>query len=199
MKVEKESVLGPLSGNFRSTTKKTKQNKTKQKTNSSSHKWLQRYFLFFCHFWPPTAYGAPEPGIRLEPQSWPKPQLWQCQIPDPLCRSRDWTHVLATSKTLPIPLRHSGSSCKGIFIHRKATQPSKRTDDCYIQQHGWFSQTKCWMKEARHTRAHTVRIQLHKLKTVKTNVRCEKWEWRSPRGDCWEEVQVSRWKDYPHT
>ena len=46
--------------------------------------------LFFCFlfsfFGCPVAYGVPGPGIRSEPQSWPKPQLWQHWILNPLCR-----------------------------------------------------------------------------------------------------------------
>ena len=45
-------------------------------------------FIFFLGgviFGHPTAYGALGPGIRLEPQSQPKSQLWQHKISNPLC------------------------------------------------------------------------------------------------------------------
>ena len=33
------------------------------------------------------------PGQESEPQSWPKPQLWQHQIPNSLCLAGEWTCV----------------------------------------------------------------------------------------------------------
>ena len=39
-------------------------------------------FFFFPFFCLPTAYGAPRPEIRSEPQ------LWQCWILNPLCWAR---------------------------------------------------------------------------------------------------------------
>ena len=41
--------------------------------------------LFFFFFGQPSAYGIPGPGIRSEPQ------LWQCQILNPLCQEGDQT------------------------------------------------------------------------------------------------------------
>lgn len=35
------------------------------------------FYLFLTFFGCPEAYGVPRPGIRSEPQSWPKPQLQQ--------------------------------------------------------------------------------------------------------------------------
>ena len=73
------------------------------------------FFFFFFFFFPlfghPAAYGVPGPGTRYEPQSQPKPQLWQCWILNPLCQARDWTCVPHTPKMLPIPLHHSRNSC----------------------------------------------------------------------------------------
>ena len=41
-------------------------------------------FSFFFFFWPNYRYEVPRPGIRSEPQLWPRLQLQQCQILDPL-------------------------------------------------------------------------------------------------------------------
>ena len=59
------------------------------------------FFFFFGH---PMVYGVPGPGIRSEPQLWPKPQVWQCQILNPLCRARDRTCT-------PLFPRHLWSRC----------------------------------------------------------------------------------------
>ena len=56
------------------------------------------------------AYGAPEPGIRYEPQAPPKPKLQQHQIPNPLCQAGDRTLIPVAPKTLPILLHHSRNS-----------------------------------------------------------------------------------------
>ena len=45
------------------------------------------FFSFFSIFGLPAAYGVPWPGIRSELQSQPKLQLWQHQIPNPLCQA----------------------------------------------------------------------------------------------------------------
>ena len=42
--------------------------------------WLFFFFLFFSFLVHPMAYRVPGPGIRSNPQLWPMPQLWQCQI-----------------------------------------------------------------------------------------------------------------------
>ena len=54
-------------------------------------------FFFFGH---PMAYGVPGPGIRFQPKSRPKQQLWQCQILNPLCQAGDRTCLPA------LPRRH---------------------------------------------------------------------------------------------
>ena len=61
-------------------------------------------FCIYIYIGHPAAYGAPGPGIRSEPQLLPMPQLWQCQIPNPLCWARDQTYIPA----LP---RHCQSCC----------------------------------------------------------------------------------------
>ena len=69
-------------------------------------------FSFFVH---PVAHGVPVPGIRSRSEPWlqPVPQLWQCQILNPLCQPRDQTH-----RVPPIPLRHIGNSKKkSFFLH----------------------------------------------------------------------------------
>ena len=48
------------------------------------------YSFLFC-----LSCGVPGPGIRSQPQSRPKPQLWQYQILNPLCQVRDRTSVSA--------------------------------------------------------------------------------------------------------
>ena len=58
------------------------------------------YFFFFSFFGRPTAYGVPRPGIRFEPQLQTKPQPWQRQILNPLCRAGDQTCIPA------LPRRH---------------------------------------------------------------------------------------------
>lgn len=62
--------------------KKTKQNKPTHAQKESFHFWndeliwmMNLFFSYFGH--PPGAYGAPRIGIRSEPQSRTKPQLWQ--------------------------------------------------------------------------------------------------------------------------
>ena len=51
----------------------------------------------------------PRLGIRSKPQSWPKPQLWRCQL---LIHCGGWGLNLHPSapKMLLIPLRHSGNT-----------------------------------------------------------------------------------------
>ena len=46
--------------------------------------WDTFFFKPFT-FGRPEAYGIPRPGIRSEPQLWPKSQLLQCWILNPLC------------------------------------------------------------------------------------------------------------------
>ena len=48
------------------------------------------------------AYGVPKPGIKSELQLQPKPQLQQCQIPNPLCWAGDGTCI-------PVLLRYHQS------------------------------------------------------------------------------------------
>ena len=59
------------------------------KSESLDFIYLCMYFIFGS----PAAYGAPGPGISYEPQSKPKPQLWQCQILNPMCWAGDRTCV----------------------------------------------------------------------------------------------------------
>ena len=44
---------------------------------------------------------VPRPEIKSKPQLGPTPQLWQCQILNPLCQAEDQTH--ASSETKPDP------------------------------------------------------------------------------------------------
>lgn len=79
--------------------------------------------FFFGHFFGcPMAYWAPGPGIRSEPHSWPKPQLWQYWICDPLCwaGARVGTYVPAAPKMPLILLNSSGSS--SIFLNLTSKQ-----------------------------------------------------------------------------
>ena len=65
---------------------------------------LAIFFFFFFHFWPPHSIRSFQARIRSELQLQPKPQLWQCQILNPLCWARNQTFVLA-------PPRHRQSHC----------------------------------------------------------------------------------------
>ena len=78
---------------------------------------LQALYLFilFLIFGRPEAYGVPGPGIRSEPQSQPKPQLWQHRILKSLCQAQGSNLCPCTPKILPILLHHSGNSCR-IFL-----------------------------------------------------------------------------------
>ena len=54
-------------------------------------------------------------GQGSELQLRPKPQLWQCQVPNPLSRAGDWTCVPVAPKTPPILFCPSGSSITFTF------------------------------------------------------------------------------------
>ena len=54
-------------------------------------------FIYFI-FDGPEACGVPRPGIRSEPQLWPKLQLWQCWIPNSLCLEEDQTCIPVLSR-----------------------------------------------------------------------------------------------------
>ena len=53
--------------------------------------WNVKTFFFF--FGRPKVYGVPRLGIRSKPKLWPKPQMQQCQILNPLIRSGDQTCI----------------------------------------------------------------------------------------------------------
>ena len=60
--------------------------------------------LFFSFL--ATPGGVPGLGIRFKPQFWPKLQLWQCGILNPLCRAGDWTSILhSQDATNPIVIQ----------------------------------------------------------------------------------------------
>ena len=69
---------------------------------------LSLSFFFFCFpfsfFGRPAAYVVPGSGIRSELQLWPKAQLWQCQVLNPLCRAGD-------GSCAPLLPRHRQSHC----------------------------------------------------------------------------------------
>ena len=67
-------------------------------TDRQTHPWFLPIFSFPPP--PPPFFLAtlrhmelPEQGIRSKPQPRTKPQLWQCQIFNPLCQARDRTHI----------------------------------------------------------------------------------------------------------
>ena len=63
------------------------------------HKPQMRNILGF--FGLPVAYGDPRPGIRSGLKLWPKPQLQQLRILNPLCRARDLTCIPVLQKCHP--------------------------------------------------------------------------------------------------
>ena len=67
-------------------------------------------FFFFGH---PSAYGVLGPGIRSEPKFWPKLQLRQHPILNPMCLALNLCP--SASKRTPIPLHSSGNSSTGLF------------------------------------------------------------------------------------
>ena len=67
-------------------------------------------FIYLALFGCPTVHGAPQPGIRSDPQLWCNPQLQQRWIPSPLRQAADGTLIPAAPRMLPIPLCHSRSS-----------------------------------------------------------------------------------------
>ena len=71
------------------------------------HTYLFIYLLFFS-FLATLAYGVPGPGIRSEPQSWPKSQLQQRLIPNSLFMAENQTCV-------PALLRHHQSHCATVW------------------------------------------------------------------------------------
>ena len=62
------------------------------------------FFFFFFFFGCPVVHAVPLPGIRSKLQLQPKPQLWQCQIFNPMCQAGDQTGI-------PVLLRHLQSYC----------------------------------------------------------------------------------------
>lgn len=68
-------------------------------------------FFSFFFFWRghPETYGVPWPEIRSKPQSWPKLQLQQWQILNPLCRARDWISVPALPRCCQSPCATAGT------------------------------------------------------------------------------------------
>ena len=74
-------------------------------------------FFFFFFFFPfsflAIPHGVPGPGIRSELKSWPKPQVWQRQILNPLCQAQDQTCVPA----LPRCGRSHCTTAKTHFRH----------------------------------------------------------------------------------
>lgn len=79
------------------------------------------YFLNFI-FWPcPQDMEVPRPWIESEPQQWPMPQLWHCQIFDPLCHRT--SIIFFISVFIFRPWGPSGRNC--------------HTNHCYYN-HYWF-------------------------------------------------------------
>ena len=87
-------------------------------------------FFFFLFFGCPAAYGIPRPGIISQIQLQPKPQLWQCQIPNPLCwagagtlsqRSQDATDPV-------VPQRELARKCSyhGRLVQHKRSCPAEQ-------------------------------------------------------------------------
>ena len=73
--------------------------------------------------------GAPAAGIRYshtrsKHRLWPTPSSWQCCIPNPLSKARDWTHIFVDTSLILNPLSHSENSSLDWFL--------RRTPGCYV-------------------------------------------------------------------
>ena len=68
-----------------------KSNKNVQHLYTAKYYWRKKNFFFF--FGCLVAYGIPRPGIISKPQLWPKLQLKQHQILNPLLRATDQTCI----------------------------------------------------------------------------------------------------------
>ena len=79
------------------------------------------FFFFFFLFQPhPWHMEVPGPGTESEPHLPPIPQLWQCQILNPLFWAGDWTGNSTETSQIINPLCRSGKS-QTVFWLKTAT------------------------------------------------------------------------------
>ena len=71
-------------------------------------------FLFFLFFGQPVAYGFPGPGLRSEPQLWPKPQLRPHWVLKPTMLGQG-SNLCPSAPKMPVILYHSENSYLFIF------------------------------------------------------------------------------------
>ena len=84
------------------------------------------FFVIIVLFWPHLQHmKVPWLGIKSELHLWPKPQLRQCWILNPLCQARDWTCTTPPQRQCWIlnPLRHSGNSNLYTFLRVCSRKP----------------------------------------------------------------------------
>ena len=116
--------------------------------------FLFSFFFFFFFFGCVTAYGIPRPGIRSELQLQPVPQLWQCQILNPLCWTGDRTCVPTLQRHLWFCCTTVGSPvnfcCAAkwlsymsihfhILFHYGLSQDIAYSSPCWPVEFGWLS------------------------------------------------------------
>ena len=77
------------------------------------------FFGSFCFFRCPKAYGFPRPGSRLEAQLWPKPQLWQHRLLNPLCQAGHRTCILVLLRCHPSCCTTAGTPMSTLFLKNK--------------------------------------------------------------------------------
>ena len=124
--------------------------------------WLTPFFFFFFFSFLATPWHIEVPGRGTESQLelQPMPQLWQCWILNPLCRTQDQTHILATTETLPIPLSHSGDASKYISYLNLCERSGYFFTQIDIRESHFFKTRESWKSFERGSGAGVKQVRL---------------------------------------